>query len=313
MAVAIGVRPLLSIIIPCLGHAQELVYCLRGLEAQEGDLPFEVIVVDSASDSAVRVSVERFPGVQLVRSASMLSAGAARNLGVAHAAAEVLGFLDADCIPEPGWARAAFEAIQEGAVLASGPILDVLPWHLIAASDNRLQFVDFPKRRPAGAHPYFPSAHLATPRTVFEASGGFDPDASNAQDVLFTLSVAAAKPGGARFCPQMIVQHWGRQRWSEFIRHQHTFGESRAENRLRMDRSWTWMGRHPIMAWAVILRRLLYITLRVMQWNLPDLPRFILQLPVLVVGLMAWTRGFYAGMRRTSPTAAHMGESASQD
>jgi len=73
------------------------------------------------------------------------------------------------------------------------------------------------------------------------------------------------------------------------------------------------MGRHPIMAWAVILRRLLYITLRVMQWNLPDLPRFILQLPVLVVGLMAWTRGFYAGMRRTSPTAAHMGESASQD
>src|SRR5512137_55475 len=97
------VRQQLSIIIPCLGQAHELSYCLQGLEKQKGALRFEVIVVDSASDPAVQAAAARFPGVQLVRSPDRLSAGAARNLGAERASAEVLGFMDADCIPEPGW------------------------------------------------------------------------------------------------------------------------------------------------------------------------------------------------------------------
>jgi glycosyltransferase involved in cell wall biosynthesis len=306
MAVA-GAAPLLSIVIPCLGHAQELVYCLEGLDAQEGGLPFEVIVVDSASDPAVQAAAARFPVARLVQPANLLSAGAARNLGAKQAASQVLGFIDADCIPQRGWVRATLEAIQGGAALASGPILDVLPWHCIAASDNRLQFVDFPRRRPAGVHPYFPAAHLAMPRTVFESSGGFDPDASGTQDVVLTSSVAAAWPEKVRFCPQMVVRHWGRQHWSEFLSHQHTFGSSRAEYRLRMDKSLIWLGRHPALGWIVFLRRLLYITLRVIQWNLADLPRFVLQLPVLMAGLIAWTRGFYAGMRATPPESMEAG------
>lgn len=297
-------RPALSIIIPCLGHARELAYCLQGLEAQIGELPIEIIVVDSASDPAVQAVAGRFRRTRLLRSSDLLSAGAARNLGAKHAAAQVLAFIDADCIPEPGWARAAIETIAGGAVIASGPILDVLPWHLIAASDNRLQFVDFPGRRPAGSHPFFPGAHLAMRREVFEASQGFDHQASVAQDVLLTMPMASAAPGGALFCPAMIVRHWGRRSWAEFWRHQRIFGFSRAEYRLRMDRSLVWLGMHPAFAGLVILRRLAYLTLRVIQWNLPDLPRFIVQLPVLLAGLIAWTQGFYAGMRAKASEAS---------
>ena len=301
MSVDADAGPRLSIIIPCRGHAQELAHCLQGLAAQEGAVQFETIVVDSASDPDVRAVAERFPRVVLIAPPTLLGAGAARNLGATHAKADMLGFIDADCIPGPGWVKAALEAVAGGAVMAGGPILDVLPWHFIAASDNRLQFVDFPGRRPAGAHPYLPGAHLVMPRTIFERTGGFREGTTVAQDVLLTAPVAADQPDKVRFCPGMIVQHWGRRDWNEFLQHHWTFGESRAVHRFRVDRSLEWLGRHPALAWVIVLRRLAYITLRVLQWNLPDLPRFIMQLPILICGLVAWTNGFVGGMRMPSP------------
>lgn len=293
--------PALSVVIPCRGHAEELVYCLQGLEAQEGGIRFETIVVDSAADPAVQSVARRFPKVSLIVSPTILGAGAARNLGARHAGADTLGFVDADCIPGPGWVKAALQAVADGAAIASGPILDVLPWHFVAASDNRLQFVDFPGRRPAGTHPYLPGTHLVMPRTIFERAGGFEEAGTVAQDVLLTAPVAADQPGRVRFSPGMIVKHWGRLRWNEFLEHHRVFGESRAVYRFRVDRSLDWLGRHPALAWVIVLRRLAYITLRVLQWNLLDLPRFILQLPILLCGLVSWTSGFVGGMRAPLP------------
>lgn len=307
MSVDAVAGPRLSIIIPCRGHAQELVHCLRGLAAQAGSVEFETIVVDSASDPEVRAVAGQFPRVILVGSPTPLSAGAARNLGARHAKADMLGFIDADCIPGPGWVNAALEAVAGGAAIAGGPIIDVLPWHFIAASDNRLQFVDFPARRPAGTHPYIPGAHLVMPRAIFERTGGFQEGATVAQDVLLTAPVAADQPGRVRFCPGMIVQHWGRRDWNVFLQHHRSFGESRAIHRFRVDRSLEWLGRHPALAWIILLRRLAYITIRVLQWNLPDLPRFILQLPMVICGLVAWTTGFVGGMRMALAADAERG------
>jgi GT2 family glycosyltransferase len=304
MAVAGELKPAISIIVPCLNHAAELDLCLEGLGAQTGQIPFEVAVVDSASDPEVLAVVGRHPGVRLLRADRRLSAGAARNLGSRETKGELLGFLDADCIPQSGWVQAAVAALQGDAVLASGAVADALPWHFISASDNRLQFADFPPGRPAGPHPYFPAACLAVKRAVFEELGPFDEESAVAQDVLFTREVARRYPDGALFQPEMLVLHIGRARWKQFLAHQFEFGFSRAEYQLRMDRSYAWLGRHPGMGWLVILRRLTYIGIRVAQWNALDLPRFVLQLPILIIGLAAWTRGFYSGIHaHTAPQA----------
>jgi GT2 family glycosyltransferase len=249
MAVMEGTAPLISVIIPCFQHASELVSCLQGLHRQEGGVPFDIIVVDSAPDVGVQAVAAGFPRVRLLSSERPLFAGAARNLGARQAAADILGFIDADCIPKSGWVHGALGAIREGAALAGGPILDALPWNLIASSDNRLQFVDFPERRPAGSCPYVPGAHLVMRRALFEQLGGFDERAEFAQDVLFAEKVARLEPGLVRYCPQMIVRHRGRAHWGEFLRHQQSFGYSRAEYGLRMNRSLTWLGRHRSLAW----------------------------------------------------------------
>jgi glycosyltransferase involved in cell wall biosynthesis len=297
MALAAGSKPVLSIVIPCLGHAQELGYCLRALEIQDSHAPLEVIVVDSAFDDAVKASVDPFPRVKLIRSMAGLSSGAARNVGIRAAVTDVLGLIDADCIPEPGWVRAGLEAVRSGALLAGGCILDVRPWHWIAASDNRLQFANFPRHRPAGLSPYFPSANLFVAREAFQSTGMFDEGAHVAQDVLFTSEVARRWPGRAVFCPQMVVRHFGRARWKDYLEHQRQFGYSRAEFNIQMGRSLSWLGQHESAAGLLVLRRLLYISARVIQWNALDLPRYVLQLPVFLAGLIAWTGGFYQGMR----------------
>ena len=63
----------------------------------------QVLVADDGSADAPVVP----PGVQLVRQADLgFRAGAARNLGAAHAAGEVIVVLDADTVPEPGFVAA---------------------------------------------------------------------------------------------------------------------------------------------------------------------------------------------------------------
>ena len=291
--------PVISIVIPCLGHASELASNLQAFQQQQGDLRFEVIVVDSACDPEVESVTRRFPRVKLVRPDTdcMLSSGAARNLGVQNAAASVIGFMDADCAPHPGWVKAALQAVEDGAVLAGGPVLDQMPWHWIASTDNRLQFVDFPAGRPAGMAEYVPGAHLVVSRSMFTAVGGFDETVLIAQDMLFAAKIAQRHPRDVRFCPQMIAYHQGRTQWRGFLRHQRDFGYARAEFGIRMKRDLFWLGEREYLGWFVALRRLGYISLRVIQWNLVDLPRYLLQLPPLLIGLLAWTRGFYAGMR----------------
>ena len=59
--------PLLSVIIPCLGHAPELRACLAVLQKQRERLSLEVLVVDSASDPEVEAVVVAFSQIQLIR------------------------------------------------------------------------------------------------------------------------------------------------------------------------------------------------------------------------------------------------------
>jgi hypothetical protein len=57
-----------------------------------------------------------------------------------------------------------------------------------------------------------------------------------------------------------------------------------------------WLGRRPWLAWVLIFRRLAYISLRMLQWDPADLPRFLWQLPALILGLAAWSWGFHRGL-----------------
>jgi glycosyltransferase involved in cell wall biosynthesis len=105
-----------SVVIPTHNRARRLGAALAALRAQT--LPFEafeVIVIDDASTDdtpALLASEEARDGLQLrvVHFSTAGGPGNARNEGWRLARAELVGFTDDDCVPEPNWLAAAVAA-----------------------------------------------------------------------------------------------------------------------------------------------------------------------------------------------------------
>ena len=103
-------HPRVSVVIPHLNQPDFLERCLASLAAGRR-APDEVIVVDNGSQvlpealcaaHGARLLVEPEPGP-----------GPARNRGVAVASGDILAFIDADCLADPGWLAAAEAAMAD--------------------------------------------------------------------------------------------------------------------------------------------------------------------------------------------------------
>jgi glycosyltransferase involved in cell wall biosynthesis len=291
-----GTTPRLSVVIPCYRQATELRGCLAGVLGQRTTAPFEVIVVDSGSDVEV-AKVARQAGARVVGAAERLGPGEARNAGAREAHGDLLLFLDADCVPEPGWLAAGAAALESGARLAGGPVLDAQPFHPIGVSDNLLQFAEFPRGRPDGPATHVPGCNLAIRRADFTALGGFPRVHLPAgEDGVFSGAVRARFPEGLRFARAMAVRHRGRTAFGDFLRHHERFGYCRAALGLGLQPSHRRLAARPLMTVPVAAKRLAFILGRGLAWDGTQLAKTVLLLPVLAPGLIAWAIGFRRGL-----------------
>ena len=153
-----------SVIVPAHDAARLLPRMLRALAAQELDGGHEVIVVDDGSSDGT-AAVAEAAGVRVLRRERPGGPGAARNDGAAVAAGEALAFLDADCVPAPGWLSAGAAALDDAGLVQGRVEPD--PDAERGAFDRTLWVT-----RATGL---FESANLFVRRQVFERLGGFDP------------------------------------------------------------------------------------------------------------------------------------------
>jgi glycosyltransferase involved in cell wall biosynthesis len=291
-------QPVISVVVPCRGQARELEGCLRGLHGQLVEFPYEVIVVDAAADPEVAAVAEGFPKARLVRDASGLLAGEARNLGAEQARGRYLAFLDADCVPEPAWLAAVLSALREGKTrIVGGAVLDRFPFHPVAVPDNLLQFVDFSAGRPAGPLSHFPSCNFAVERAAFQELGGFPRGVPFGEDVLFSGAAEKKWPGGASFVPAMRVRHLGRTGLRAFWRHQTDFGYHRGLLGLHLSPHLQRLLSMPFMEAIVVSKRLVYVVRRAARWRRAALLCLVWLWPILLFGLGAYARGVRLGCR----------------
>lgn len=92
-----------SVIVVSRGRPDALRRCLAGI-AQLQYRSFEVVVVACPAGIAVAEDHELLPQIKCV-AFDEANISAARNLGLVHAAGEVVAFLDDDAVPEPQWLR----------------------------------------------------------------------------------------------------------------------------------------------------------------------------------------------------------------
>jgi cellulose synthase/poly-beta-1,6-N-acetylglucosamine synthase-like glycosyltransferase len=112
-------QPAISVVIPHLNEADNLARCLASLDRQRRDVPLEIIVVDNGSKVLPMAECAAVAGTRLVSEATP-GPGRARNKGAGLAAAGIIAFVDADCLVQPGWAKAILERFSDGAVDVAG-------------------------------------------------------------------------------------------------------------------------------------------------------------------------------------------------
>ncbi|WP_180357771.1 glycosyltransferase [Streptomyces sp. NP160] len=187
-----------SVVVPHYESPHDLSLLLTALELQ--DHPLDLLDVVVADDGSARAPDpgERPYRVRVVAQADEgFRAAAARNLGAAASSGEVLCFLDADTVPEPGYVSAVVRAVEAGADLVvgrrrHGDLAQTSPEQLrrwLGDGDATAAPREFAEPawlveayertddlRSAGddAYRFVISAVLSTTRALFEEVGGFE-------------------------------------------------------------------------------------------------------------------------------------------
>jgi len=197
-------EPALTVVIPVW---DEYVRTVRGavesVLGQEADVA--IMVVDNASSQPLP---ELPPGVKRVRLPERLSAGAARNAGLARVRTEFVLFLDADDIVLEGTLPLLLSRMTARPAL-SACACAVLAWN---AATGGIRSLDFPSRRtrlvarwPGGYRLYaaminrMPTTGCVVMRTATAVSAGGFTDLDFAED--WALNVGLAFRGPIEFLP----------------------------------------------------------------------------------------------------------------
>jgi GT2 family glycosyltransferase len=212
----------LAVIIPTLNEARMIGGCLRALAGVR--FPHDrlrVVVVDNGSTDATLQIVEEFrqelPLQVFQRRGVFISA--LRNFGAAQVDADVLAFLDADCLPESDWIERGLGrlATLDRKIILGGD-------YRIPANSTWLARSWFEQRSPqkSGSVGYLPSGNLFIRRGEFLALGGFDESLQTNEDselcararlygfrVIADPQVAVVHLG----TPQTAIQFFRKQRW----------------------------------------------------------------------------------------------------
>ncbi|MDI3338674.1 glycosyltransferase [Defluviimonas aestuarii] len=161
----------IAVIIPHFNDTARLRRCLGAL-VQNDLSDIDILVVDNGSTESLDPVKDEFPTVRFV-SEPRKGAASARNRGVNETKADILAFLDADCIPAPGW-LAAVKATSGRSDIIGGAIdvFDETPPPRTGAQAFETVFA-FNYRYYIEKKRFSVTANLVAERRVFEAVGPF--------------------------------------------------------------------------------------------------------------------------------------------
>lgn len=150
-----------------------------------------------------------------------LSAAEARNLAVSLTDAELLVFLDSNCLAGRHFLAGHLDAHGRGSTVVSGAVLPCPDESAVALAEYLVEFATTRLRRPGGAMSA-PACNLSMRRSLFESVGGF-PGLEAGEDVLLNLRL---RQGGHQLSlhPWACVHHRGRQTIGPYRHHRRFIG-----------------------------------------------------------------------------------------
>jgi glycosyltransferase involved in cell wall biosynthesis len=294
----------MSVVVMGYRNHDTIVGAVRSVLEQASADPYEVVVVVSGGDDSGNLIRGAFPELAVVDSPARLLPGAARNAGVENTRGDVVAFLAADCMAEPGWVAARLAAHRAGRMIVASAVTNGgrdRPWSWASYFDL---FSGRLSGRPGGVvRPPDPAAHgLSYARSVLEQLGGFDEQLPAGED-----TAAAVRADGLGFEvwfePSIRTAHVGPSGTKELVCEQYRRGALRARVAaadLRPTTPWRALIAF-VPVWSIWLR-----TRVVRSWRYaPELrSRLLLCLPWLAVARAAGVAGWYRERLRGSRAGA---------
>jgi succinoglycan biosynthesis protein ExoA len=232
-----------SIVVPVRNEARHIRRTLEQLLALEAEsIPYEILVIDGESTDGtpdlVREIQAIHPRIRLYSNPRRLSSGA-RNIGVKHAAGELIVIVDGHCdVTNPRYLRDLVDAFERSGADCLGR-----PQPLDLRDATRLQRAIAAARSSwLGHHPashiYSDAEQFVAPqsvavayrRSVFDRVGGFDETFDACEDVEFNLRVERAGLT-CFFTPKISVTYHPRGSLSGLLRQMRRYGRGRARLR----------------------------------------------------------------------------------
>lgn len=167
-----------SVVIMTFNRSTTLRRCLESLAAQSLDSGnFELVLVD-VSTSPVTSVVQEFKNRMSIRHLHTGNKGVAgnRNYGARNARAELLAYIDDDCVAEPSWLeRLLTSAEANPGCLIGGGVRNLHPDNAVACAGQVItEAVDSCFNAIPGVPLFFPGLNFAVPRGAYLSMGGCD-------------------------------------------------------------------------------------------------------------------------------------------
>lgn len=291
-----GAPPQLSIIIASYNSKETIGACLDALCRQKTQQPFEVIVVDSSADGTAELVARDFPSVRLLRFARRKYPGAARNAALDIAAAPVVAFTDADCVPREDYVQALCDAHQDAAPAIGGAIANHEPAGAVAWAAYFCEFSEWMPGTPRRIAANLATANASYKKWVFQRYGRFL-EGTYGSDTDFNWRLVR---NGHKllWSPAIAVSHQSIPRLCTYLRHEFGHGKDCCRMRIRSERfsslrRWACAVACPLIPWKIFLM----IGARNLR-NRTCLPRFLAVSPLVALGLAFWCCGEFVAFLR---------------
>jgi GT2 family glycosyltransferase len=283
-----------SVVVPSYRSEATIERCLSSLEAQTARQAAEVIVVDSSADGTVELVSRRFRRVRLLSFPVRKFPGDARNLGIAHARADLLAFTDADCVADRRWLETILAAHREHPdPVIGGAIDNANPSSAVGWAAYLLELSQWLPSRPRGRVAEIPTGCLSIKRWAFERWGPFL-EGTYSSDSAFQWRLVR---DGHRplFDPAIRVAHLNIERLGELARRKLRHGRDFARLRAGAER-FSAGRRAAFAALAPALPPLLWTRIARRVARDPALrARLVRTTPLLLLALCAWSAGEAVG------------------
>lgn len=190
-----------AVIIPSL-NSPLIAEVVGAVRSQAGVAEAPQIIVVGRDEANLVPSSE---AVRFIDTGEPVIASIARNRGIAATEADLLIFLDSDCLPLPGWLAGHIAAHEAGHKVVSGSVLPAGDsyWQL---TYNLTLFHEILRPNPPGPRDFLATLNLSVDRDVIAKAGVMDERVDRVEDVDWTTRMrrAGITP---YFWPTAAVRH----------------------------------------------------------------------------------------------------------